>query len=71
MEMEINGVTYTLEPGADLSGGDFSGFNFLDLDLTEANFSGADCTGASFEVNIKFVKADLSNAKLLFRTTRL
>ena len=39
MEMEINGVTYTLEPGADLSGGDFSGFNFLDLDLTEANFS--------------------------------
>lgn len=67
--IEVNGESYTLEPGAqlqyiDLSGADLSNLDFTDIDLSRANLSGANLNGAIL-VRTILIGANLSGAHLI------
>jgi hypothetical protein len=67
--IEVDGESYTLEPGAqlqyiDLSGADLSNLDFTDIDLSRANLSGANLNGAIL-VRAILIGANLSGAQLI------
>ena len=45
--VEVNGQTYTIGPGADLTGANLTGVNLTDADLTDADLRGVSCHGAT------------------------
>ena len=59
----INGQTYPIEYGADLSGADLSGAELHVVDLRSANLTGANLTGAEL-YSADFTHADLTGANL-------